>query len=125
MHAPQEAQELIELALAEAARHLTLEQPYLLHQRLELAAAGLGQKDALAATVARGASALDQARALEPVQQRHDAGLVHAEVRPELDLGNPGVEAREDQQAEQPRSDLALADETHIGPPRGLVGAAQ
>ena len=59
-------------------------------------------EDALAAPIARAATALDQSGALEPIQQRHDAGLVHPEMRAELDLRDAGIGAHQAQQAEQP-----------------------
>ena len=83
--------------------------------------AAFGEGDALATAIARRAPALDQAGALEPIEQCHDAGLVDAEMRAELDLRDAGIGAHQAQQAEQSRPDLVLADEADVGAPRGLA----
>jgi len=74
---------------------------------------------------AGGAAALDQSRSLEPVQQRHDARLVHPKMRAQLDLRDAGIGAHQAQQAEQSRTNVVLADEADVGAPRRLVGAPQ
>src|ERR1700722_16526104 len=121
----QEAQELVEFGLAESAGHVPLELAHLRHQRLELPGARFGERDALAAAITCRAASLYQARALEPIQQRHDARLVHPEVGTQFDLRDTWIGAHQAQQTEQPRTDFVLADEADVSAPGGLVGASQ
>ena len=125
VEALQEAQQLLEFHAREAARHAAFQYAHFRHQRVERLGATVGEMDALAAAIQRRAPACEHAGFFQPIEQCHDAGLVDAEVRAELDLRDAGVGPDQDQQAEQAGTDIPLADDGDVLPPGALVRAAQ
>jgi hypothetical protein len=61
-----------------------------------------------AAAVGGGRPALDQAVALQPLDQRRHRRFVARDAAPELDLGQPRIEPDDHQRREVPRPEIAL-----------------